>query len=59
MLNIYSIPRAALLVARPVGILDRESAESLVEFVEIKEEVSETGFDRFSDLTGLSWKKHR
>ncbi len=53
MLNIYSIPRAGLLVARPVGILDLKSAESLVEFVEIKEQVTETGFNRFTDLTRL------
>jgi hypothetical protein len=53
MLNVYSIPRESLLVARPVGIFDRSSAESLVEFVEIKEELSESGFNRFCDLTRL------
>ena len=53
MLNVYSIPRESLLVARPVGILDIKSAEALVEFVEIKEELTESGFNRFSDLTRL------
>ena len=53
MLNVYSIPRAALVVARPVGIFDRKSAEELVNFVEIKEELTETGFNRFTDLTRL------
>jgi hypothetical protein len=53
MLNVYSIPRAALLVARPVGIFDLKSAEALVDFIEIKEEVTETGFNRFTDLTRL------
>ena len=53
MLNVYSIPREALLVARPVGIFDIKSAESLVDFIEIKEELTETGFNRFTDLTRL------
>jgi hypothetical protein len=53
MLNVYSIPRAALVVARPVGIFDRENAEELVKFIEIKEELTETGFNRFTDLTRL------
>jgi len=53
MLNVYSIPRQALLVARPVGIFDIKSAESLVDFIEIKEELTETGFNRFTDLTRL------
>ena len=53
MLNVYSIPREALLVARPMGIFDIKSAESLVDFIEIKEELTETGFNRFTDLTRL------
>ena len=53
MLNVYSIPREALLVARPVGIFDIKSAESLIDFIEIKEELTETGFNRFTDLTRL------
>ncbi len=53
MLNVYSIPRESLVVARPVGIFDIKSAESLIEFIEIKEELTETGFHRFCDLTRL------
>ena len=51
MLNFYESD--ALLIARPTGILDKEMAESLVDVIEIKEELIETGFDRFCDLTGL------
>ena len=53
MLNIYAVPRKALLVARPVGTFDRKTAEELIEFLEIREELTETGFNRFSDLTRL------
>jgi hypothetical protein len=40
-----------LLVARPSGIVNLSVAEEIVEFVEIKEEQMEKGFDRFCDLT--------
>jgi hypothetical protein len=53
MLNVYSIPHEALLVARPVGIFNRKCAESLIDFIEIKEELADAGFDRFADLTRL------
>ena len=53
MLNVYVINSDALLVARPKGILDVKMAETLVEFIEIKEEVTETGFNRFCDLSRL------
>jgi hypothetical protein len=51
--DVYIVPRDALLVARPKGILDAETAERIVEFVELKEEQVETGFNRFCDLTLL------
>ncbi len=43
----------ALLVGRPKGVLDAETINKIVEFIEIKEEQTETGFDRFCDLTRL------
>jgi hypothetical protein len=43
----------ALLVGRPKGVLDAETIKKIVEFIEIKEEQSETGFNRFCDLTRL------
>jgi len=53
MIDIYAIESDALMVARPKGILDAQTAERIVEFIEIKEEQSETGFNRFCDLTYL------
>jgi hypothetical protein len=53
MLNFNVIDGDALLVARPSGIVNAEVAEGIVEFVEIKEEQLEMGFNRFCDLTGL------
>jgi hypothetical protein len=53
MLNFNVIDGDALLVARPSGIIDAETAEGIVEFVEIKEEQLEMGFNRFCDLTAL------
>jgi hypothetical protein len=41
------------MVARPTGILDAETTERIVEFIEIKEMDLETGFNRFCDLTRL------
>src|ERR1700722_13187238 len=49
--DVYVVPKDALLVARFKGILDAPMAERIVEFVELKE--SETGFNRFCDLTHL------
>ena len=49
MLDVYVIEN--LLVARPNGIVNLSVAEEIVEFVEIKEEELEKGFDRFCDLT--------
>jgi hypothetical protein len=51
--DVYMIPRDALMVVRPKGILDAEVAERIVEFIELKEEQVETGFNRFCDLTLL------
>ena len=53
MMDIYVVESDALMVARPKGILDAQTAERIVEFIEIKEEQSETGFNRFCDLTCL------
>jgi hypothetical protein len=49
--DVYMIPREALMVVRPKGILDVETAERIIEFIEFKEEQVETGFNRFCDLT--------
>ena len=51
--DVYMIPREALMVVRPKGILDAETVERIVEFIELKEEQVETGFNRFCDLTLL------
>ena len=51
--DVYIIPREALMVVRPKGILDAETAERIVEFIELKEKQVETGFNRFCDLTLL------
>ena len=54
MLDVHMIKSAALLVARPTGVLRAHEARLIVEFVEIKETLEETGFNRFCDLTGLT-----
>jgi len=53
MFDTYMIDTAALIVARPKGILDASESMRIVEFIELKEVESETGFNRFCDLTGL------
>jgi hypothetical protein len=52
--DVYMVPRDALLACRPKGILDARTAAKIVDFVELKEVESETGFNRFCDLTHLS-----
>jgi hypothetical protein len=51
--DVYAIERDAILVARLMGVLDAKLAEKIVEFVETKEIVAETGFNRLCDLTQL------
>jgi hypothetical protein len=51
--DIYLIPRDALMVCRPKGSLDAQTAAKIVDFVELQEGESETGFNRFCDLTHL------
>jgi hypothetical protein len=53
MFDVYLIESDALMVCRPKGILDADTTERIVEFIEIKEEQSETGFNRFCDLSRL------
>jgi hypothetical protein len=53
LFDAYVIERDVLLVGRPNGVLDACMIEKIVEFIEIKEEPSETGFNRFCDLTRL------
>jgi hypothetical protein len=53
MIDVYVIDGDGLIVARPKDILDAQTAERIVELTEIKEEQSETGFNRFCDLTCL------
>ena len=53
MFDVYVIDSEALMVGRPNGILDAQTAERIVDFIEIKEEQLEAGFNRFCDLTRL------
>jgi hypothetical protein len=53
MLDVYVIDTVALMVGRPRGILDAQTAERIVDFIEIKEQQLEAGFNRFCDLTRL------
>ena len=53
LFDVYVVSSDALVVARPKGTLDAQTAERIVEFIEIKEVESETGFNRFCDLTHL------
>jgi hypothetical protein len=53
MIDVYVIEGDALMVGRPKGVLDAQMVERIIEFVEIKEVETETGFNRFCDLTGL------
>jgi hypothetical protein len=53
MFDVYVIDSEALMVGRPKGILDSNTSERIVEFIEIKELQVETGFNRFCDLTRL------
>src|SRR5271155_5824684 len=51
--DVFMIPKDKLLVARPKGTLDALIAKRIIEFIEIKEVESETGFNRFCDLSHL------
>jgi hypothetical protein len=53
MMDVYMIEGDALMVGRPKGILDAQTAARIVELVEIKEVETETGFNRFCDLSRL------
>jgi hypothetical protein len=53
MFDVYMLQEDALLVGRPAGTLDVRMAEEVVDLVEIKEILMETGFNRFCDLTRL------
>lgn|SRR5574341_1926436 len=54
MLNVYVRASDSLMVGRLKGTFDRNLALRLLEFVEIKEVENETGFHRFTDLTGIT-----
>ncbi len=51
--DFYAIEEDALLVGWLKGVLDAKTAEIIIDFVEIREIVAETGFNRFCDLTHL------
>ena len=53
MLDVYMIKSDSLLVARPKGVVNINTATALIEFVEIKEKLEETGFNRFCDMTRI------
>ena len=54
MFDIYVIEKDALMVGRLTGVLDAKMAEKLVDFIEAKEVVTETGFNRFCDLSQVA-----
>jgi hypothetical protein len=51
--DIYAVATDALLVGWFKGVLDPKTAVKIVEFVETKEIVTKTGFNRFCDMTQL------
>jgi hypothetical protein len=51
MFDVYIIDSESLMVGRPNGVLNVRKAERIVDFIEIKEEEIEKGFNRFCDLT--------
>lgn len=51
--DVYQLDDRPLLVGRPRGVLDGELATKIVEFVELKEVLTETGFNRYCDMTRL------
>jgi hypothetical protein len=53
MMDVYMIEGDTLMVGRPKGLLDAETAARIVELIEIKEVETETGFSRFCDLSRL------
>jgi hypothetical protein len=53
MMDVYMIEGDALMVGRPKGILDAQTAARIVELIEIKEVETENGFSRFCDLSRL------
>ena len=53
MLDVYVIDNESLMAGRPNGVLDAQTAERIVDLIEIKEEELEAGFNRFCDLTRL------
>jgi hypothetical protein len=53
MFDAYVIKGGGLLVARPKGILDVTTTGKIIDLIEIKEVLAETGFNRFCDLTCL------
>src|SRR5580658_9739544 len=53
MFDVYMLESDALMVARPIGVLDAEMTVKIIEFIEIKEQEMERGFNRFCDLTRL------
>jgi hypothetical protein len=53
-LDVYLLEDGPLMVGRPKGVLNGELATKIVEFVEIKEALIETGFNRFCDMTQLN-----
>jgi len=53
MFDVYVVEGETLMVGRPRGILDANEASQILDFIELKEKLVETGFNRFCDLTRL------
>jgi hypothetical protein len=53
LFDVYMLEGETLMVARPKGTLDASEAMRIVDFIEIEEIETETGFNRFCDLTRL------
>jgi len=53
MFDVYVIDKDALMVGRLTGVLDAKTAGKLADFIEAKEVMTETGFNRFCDMSQL------
>jgi hypothetical protein len=48
-------PRLRLLTWYPRGVLNEAFADQVIEFIEMEERIQEAPFDRYADLSGLTY----
>jgi hypothetical protein len=48
-------PRWHLLTWHPRGVLNEAFADQVIEFIELEERIQEAPFDRYADLSGLTY----